>query len=157
MRNVSLAGRVKPFGAFYKAGEEKGKGAFATAVVGINLETKDEETGYWKEGLMKIKAFGWTAERLHDSFQTGDYIVFSGRLEMGEDYTDKEGNLVKGTWEVFADRIDNYGTKEGDNSTPAAEAPKAPGKPTPKVAPKTPSAPAAPKMPKAPKMPTPKK
>ena len=129
MRNVQLTGRIAGFGAQYRAATDDKK-AFAVAFINVSLDRKDETTGYTATFPMKLIANAWVADRLN-GFQTNDYIVLEGVLEQEADWTNAEGEIVKGGVVVRVSKIDNWGTKESDNAAPAKATPAKASKPAP--------------------------
>lgn len=123
MRTATISGRIA-FAPNYMA-ENNGKPAFTTAIVGINMGKKDEKTGYYEEEKMTIKAWNYMAVRLSE-FAQGDYCVVQGKLAKGQDYTNKDGELVQGQWEIHVEFIDNFGSnsqKGSKNETKAETKP----------------------------------
>ena len=130
MRNVQLSGRVANFGKVFKAAEGD-KGAFCVVFLNMSLDRKDEETGYTATVPVKVIANGYWAERLN-SFASGEMVYLSGKLDKDSDYTNAEGELVRGGLMVRADMIDNWAANSdatSATSTPAKAAPAKPGKP----------------------------
>jgi hypothetical protein len=145
MRNVQLSGKVANFGKIYKAAEGE-KGAFCVVFLNMSLDRKDEETGYTATVPVKVIANGYWADRLN-SFAAGEMVYLTGKLDKDSDYTNAEGELVRGGLMVRCDMIDNWAANS-EASTSAAPA-KAAGKPAKpgKAAPAKPAAkkPAPPK------------
>jgi hypothetical protein len=130
MRNVQLSGRVANFGKVFKAAEGD-KGAFCVVFLNMSLDRKDEETGYTATVPVKVIANGYWAERLN-SFASGEMVYLTGKLDKDSDYTNAEGELVRGGLMVRADMIDNWAANsDATNATsaPAKAAPAKPGKP----------------------------
>ena len=142
MRNVTLSGKVANFGKVFKAAEGD-KGAFCVVFLNMSLDRKDEETGYTATVPVKVIASGYWADRLN-SFQAGETVYLTGKLDKDSDYTNADGELVRGGLMVRADFIDNWAA-EGVVANQAAAAPaKAAGKPA------KPAAKGKPAMPKKP-------
>ena len=130
MRNVQLSGRVANFGKVFKAAEGD-KGAFCVVFLNMSLDRKDEETGYTATVPVKVIANGYWAERLN-SFASGEMVYLTGKLDKDSDYTNAEGELVRGGLMVRADMIDNWAANSdatSATSAPAKAAPAKPGKP----------------------------
>ena len=130
MRNVQLSGRVANFGKVFKAAEGD-KGAFCVVFLNMSLDRKDEETGYTATVPVKVIANGYWAERLN-SFASGEMVYLTGKLDKDSDYTNAEGELVRGGLMVRADMIDNWAANSDAASAttaPAKAAPAKPGKP----------------------------
>lgn len=147
MRNVQLSGKVANFGKIYKAAEGD-KGAFCVVFLNMSLDRKDEETGYTATVPVKVIANGYWADRLN-SFAAGEMVYLTGKLDKDSDYTNADGELVRGGLMVRCDMIDNWAANsEATVSTAAAPAKgkAAPAKPG-KAAPAKPAAkkPAPPK------------
>ena len=127
MRNVQLSGRVANFGKVFKAAEGD-KGAFCVVFLNMSLDRKDEETGYTATVPVKVIANGYWAERLN-SFASGEMVYLTGKLEKDSDYTNAEGELVRGGLIVRADMIDNWAANNDTASATSASAKAAPAKP----------------------------
>lgn len=119
MRRTIISGRIANFGRYYKPAEDD-KSAFAVAFVNVSMDRKDEETGYTETKPMKVIANAWLADRLNN-FEANDTIYLEGKLEVESDYTNNEGELVKGGWIVRVDFIDNWGSKTSATATPPAK------------------------------------
>ena len=132
MRNVQLSGRVANFGKVYKEAEGE-KGAFCVVFLNMSLDRKDEETGYTATVPVKVIAGGYWAERLN-SFAPGEMVYLTGKLDKDSDYTNAEGELVRGGLMVRCEMIDNWAAESNSEASakPAAKAagkPAKPGKP----------------------------
>ena len=137
MRNVQLSGRVANFGKVYKEAEGEKK-AFCVVFLNMSLDRKDEETGYTATVPVKVIANGYWAERLN-SFASGEMVYLTGKLDKDSDYTNADGELVRGGLMVRADMIDNWAANADNASAsttasakpakPAAGKPAKPGKP----------------------------
>jgi hypothetical protein len=145
MRNVQLSGKVANFGKIYKAAEGE-KGAFCVVFLNMSLDRKDEETGYTATVPVKVIANGYWADRLN-SFAAGEMVYLTGKLDKDSDYTNADGELVRGGLMVRCDMIDNWAANS--EATASAAPAKAAGKPAKpgKAAPAKPAAkkPAPPK------------
>ena len=146
MRNVQVSGRVANFGKVYKAAEGE-KSAFCVVFLNMSLDRKDEATGYTATVPVKVTANGYWADRLN-SFAPGEMVYLTGKLYKENDWTNQEGELVKGGLYVRCEMIDNWAANadnaEGASAKPAA---KAAGKPAPaKPGAKKPAKPARPSM-----------
>lgn len=126
MRNVQVSGRVANFGKVFKAAEGD-KGAFCVVFLNMSLDRKDEETGYTATVPVKVIANGYWAERLN-SFAPGEMVYLTGKLDKDSDYTNADGELVRGGLMVRADMIDNWAANSDTVSTASAPA-KTAGKP----------------------------
>lgn len=139
MNNVQLQGRV----AFvnYRAAEvdatgKETKAAFLSFAISYNTgRKKNPEDQYNREILVRCKSFGKKAEFIYNNFPERSQILIDGFLELGEDYTNKNGELVKGGLEVIIKECHFCGTRE-TNSTPT---PQPQVRPT--IAPTAPTAP----------------
>ena len=132
MRNVQLSGRVANFGKVYKEAEGE-KGAFCVVFLNMSLDRKDEETGYTATVPVKVIAGGYWAERLN-AFAPGEMVYLTGKLDKDSDYTNAEGELVRGGLMVRCEMIDNWAAESNSEASakPAAKAagkPAKPGKP----------------------------
>ena len=146
MRNVQMSGRVANFGKIFKAAEGD-KSAFCVVFLNMSLDRKDEESGYTATVPVKVTANGYWAERLN-SFASGEMVYLTGKLDKENDWTNNEGELVKGGLYVRCEMIDNWAAN-ADNAERASAKPaaKAAGKPAPgKPGAKKPAKPARPSM-----------
>ena len=146
MRNVQVSGRVANFGKVYKAAEGE-KSAFCVVFLNMSLDRKDEATGYTATVPVKVTANGYWADRLN-SFAPGEMVYLTGKLDKENDWTNQEGELVKGGLYVRCEMIDNWAAN-ADNAEGASakSAAKVAGKPAPaKPGAKKPTKPARPSM-----------
>ena len=127
MRNVQVSGRVANFGKVFKAAEGD-KGAFCVVFLNMSLDRKDEETGYTATVPVKVIANGYWAERLN-SFASGEMVYLTGKLDKDSDYTNAEGELVRGGLMVRADMIDNWAANNDAQPASSAQAKAPVGKP----------------------------
>ena len=147
MRNVQMSGRVANFGKIFKAAEGD-KSAFCVVFLNMSLDRKDEESGYTATVPVKVTANGYWAERLN-SFAPGEMVYLTGKLDKENDWTNSEGELVKGGLYIRCEMIDNWAANADNAAAGAATgAKKAPTKP---AAGKKPAKPAA-KKPAKPSM-----
>lgn len=91
----------------FKAAEGEKK-AFANFSLAIN--TRKEEDGTYKSDFIRCKAFGYAAERIAETWSKEEDVVLEGHLQMGNDYTNNEGELVAGTWELNINKKHEYNT-----------------------------------------------
>ncbi len=127
MRNVQVSGRIANFGKVYKEAEGD-KGAFCVVFINMSLERKDEETGYTATVPVKVMAGGYWAERLN-AFQPGEMVYLTGKLDKENDWTNQDGELVKGGLFVRCDMIDNWAAEGNANNANAGAAKPAANKP----------------------------
>ena len=138
---TSLNGKVAGFGRLFKEAEGEKK-AFAVAFINVELGYKDEATGYQATVPVKVIANGHAAERLN-AFEVNEFIcIDNAQLQKDSDYTNADGELVKGGLVFRIISIANWPANYNANKSAAApskapsKAPaKAPGKPG-KVPPK---------------------
>lgn len=124
MRNVQMSGKVANFGRIFKEAEGD-KSAFCVVFLNMSLDRKDEESGYTATVPVKVTANGYWAERLN-AFQAGEMVYLTGKLDKENDWTNQEGELVKGGLYVRCEMIDNWAAN-ADNAAGAKAA--APAKP----------------------------
>ena len=149
MRNVQMSGRVANFGKVFKAAEGD-KSAFCVVFLNMSLDRKDEESGYTATVPVKVTANGYWAERLN-SFAPGEMVYLTGKLDKENDWTNNEGELVKGGLYIRCEMIDNWAAN-ADNAAAAGAATGAKKAPTKPAAGKKPAKPAAGKKPAKPSM-----
>ncbi len=144
MRNVQVSGRIANFGKVFKAAEGD-KSAFCVVFINMSLDRKDEATGYTATVPVKVTANGYWADRLN-AFAPGEMVYLTGKLDKENDWTNQEGELVKGGLYVRCEMIDNWAAN-ADNAESGAKATAKPaaGKPA-KPAAKKPGKPARPSM-----------
>lgn len=108
MRLATVAGKI----AFEPnhMPEKEGKAEMTTAYIGLRMDKKEKGQEFYPEEKIAIKAWNYMAKRLA-GFKQGDYCVVHGKLAKGNDYTNKDGILVAGQWEIHVEAIDNFGTK----------------------------------------------
>jgi hypothetical protein len=136
MRNVQLSGKVANFGKIFKEAEGD-KGAFCVVFLNMSLDRKDEETGYTATVPVKVIANGYWAERLN-SFAAGEMVYLTGKLDKDSDYTNAEGELVRGGLMVRCEMIDNWAannetTASAGTAKPAKASAAKPTKPAAKA------------------------
>jgi hypothetical protein len=143
---TSLNGRIANFGRIYKEAEGDKK-AFAVAFVNVDLGVKDPETGYYQSVPVKVVANGFAAEKLNQ-FEANEFICISNaQLSKDQDYTNAEGELVKGQLMFrvleIANWPANYSANNSNTETKTAPAKKAaPAKTTTGAKPARPQRPA---------------
>jgi hypothetical protein len=125
---TSLNGRIANFGRIYKEAEGDKK-AFAVAFVNVDLGVKDPETGYYQSVPVKVVANGFAAEKLNQ-FEANEFICISNaQLSKDQDYTNAEGELVKGQLMSrvleIANWPANYSANNSNTETKTAPAKKA--------------------------------
>ena len=129
-----MSGKVANFGRIYKEAEGD-KSAFCVVFLNMSLDRKDEESGYTATVPVKVTANGYWAERLN-AFQAGEMVYLTGKLDKENDWTNQEGELVKGGLYVRCEMIDNWAANADNAAKPAqksaAQKPAKPGKPAPK-------------------------
>ena len=120
MRNVQMSGRVANFGKVFKAAEGE-KSAFCVVFLNMSLDRKDEESGYTATVPVKVTANGYWADRLN-SFAPGEMVYLTGKLDKENDWTNNEGELVKGGLYVRCEMIDNWAANADNASASTASA-----------------------------------
>lgn len=128
MRNVQVSGRIANFGKVFKAAEGD-KSAFCVVFINMSLDRKDEATGYTATVPVKVTANGYWADRLN-AFAPGEMVYLTGKLDKENDWTNNEGELVKGGLYVRCEMIDNWAANN-DNANASAPAKSAPAKKAP--------------------------
>lgn len=154
MNKVLLNGRLPRFEGTYTKGEGEKK-SFLSWCISIKRDYKKPDEKYYPEDLIKFKAFGPKADFIMNNFGQGDGMILIGKLQVEDDYQDRDGNTQKGGMVVMVDEVSFADAKAGQASTTntsTAAAPKAPGAPgVPGAAPKAPGIPGG--APKAPGLP----
>ena len=131
---TSLNGKKAGFGEVFKEATDDKK-AFCVAFINVELGYKDEETGYQATVPVKVIANGHAAERLH-AFAVNEFIcIDNAQLSKDSDYTNADGELVKGCLMFRAISIANwpanYNNAATTNAAPAKTAPAKASKPAP--------------------------
>ena len=147
MRNVQVSGRIANFGKTYRAAEGD-KSAFCVCFINMPLDRKDESTGYTASTPVKVTANGYWADRLN-AFGVNETIYITGKLDKENDWTNGEGELIKGGLYVRIEMIDNWAANSEATETspqptkPATKIPTKPGKPGTPNRPQRPARPTA--------------
>lgn len=146
MNKVLLNGKLPRFEGNYTKGNESSK-SFLSWCISVKRDYKKPDEQYYPEDLLKFKAFGPKADFIMNNFGQGDGLILIGKLQVEDDYTDKQGNQVKGGMVIMVDEVSFADSKAGGATSNAGN--KTAGAPTvPGAAPKVPGAPgAAPKVP----------
>lgn len=130
MNLVVVNGRLPRFEGTYRKGEGDKK-SFLTWCISVKRDFKPEGAQYYPEDLLKFKAFGARADFIMNNFAQGDGLIITGKLQVEEDYQDKDGNTVKGQMCImvetanFADAKASNGTAGAGTPGAAAPAPRA--------------------------------
>ena len=122
MRNVTMSGRIANFGKVFKAAEGE-KGAFCVVFLNMSLDRKDEATGYTATVPVKVTASGYWADRLN-AFEPGEMVYLTGKLDKENDWTNNEGELVKGGLYIRCEMIDNWAANNDNVESKAKTAAK---------------------------------
>ena len=107
-------GRILSEPKYYPGTEEKK--SFAMFSLAIN--TRKQEDGTYKSDFINCKANGYAADRIVENWSKEEDVVLEGNLQMGNDYTNAEGELVTGNWEVQVTKKHEFNslnvTSQGD-------------------------------------------
>lgn len=125
MNLVVLNGRLPRFEATYKKGEGDKK-SFLTWCISVRRDFKPEGAQYYPEDLLKFKAFGAKADFIMNNFAQGDGLILTGKLQVEEDYQDKDGNTVKGQMCIMVETANFADAKASNGASTAGAAPSAP-------------------------------
>lgn len=150
MNKVLLNGRLPRFEGTYAKGEGDKK-SFLSWCISIKRDYKKPDEKYYPEDLIKFKAFGPKADFIMNNFGQGDGMILIGKLQIEDDYTDKEGNTQKGGMVVMVDEVSFADAKAGQASSSNTNSASKAAPSVPGAAPKAPGAPAG--IPKAPGVP----
>ena len=120
MNLVVVNGRLPRFEGTYRKGED-GKKSFLTWCISVKRDFKPEGAQYYPEDLLKFKAFGAKADFIMNNFAQGDGLIITGKLQVEEDYQDKDGNTVKGQMCIMVDTA-NFADAKAAGSAPAGGA-----------------------------------
>lgn len=135
MNKVLLNGRLPRFEGSYTKGEGEKK-SFLSWCISVKRDFKKPDEQYYPEDLLKFKAFGPKADFIMNNFTQGDGMILIGKLQVEEDYTDKNGNPVKGGMVIMVDEVSFADSKAGQasgNGGAKAAAPSVPGAGRPSV------------------------
>lgn len=99
-------GRILSEPKFYPASEDKK--AFALFSLAINTRKQEDDT--YKSDFLNCKANGYAAERIAETWSKDEDVVLEGYLQMGKDYTNNDGELVTGNWELNVIKKHEYNT-----------------------------------------------
>lgn len=151
MNKVLLNGRLPRFEGTYTKGEGEKK-SFLSWCISIKRDYKKPDEKYYPEDLIKFKAFGPKADFIMNNFGQGDGMILIGKLQVEDDYQDRDGNTQKGGMVVMVDEVSFADAKAGQASTTNTSATASKAAPSvPGAAPKAPGVPGG--APKAPGMP----
>lgn len=154
MNKVLLNGRLPRFEGTYTKGEGEKK-SFLSWCISVKRDFKKPDEQYYPEDLLKFKAFGPKADFIMNNFAMGDGMILIGKLQVEDNYTDKDGNEVKGGMVIMVDEVSFADSKAGQatgGTNAGAKAPTAPSRPGAPGAgrPAAPGAPGRPAMPGVP-------
>ena len=156
MNKVLLNGRLPRFEGTYTKGEGEKK-SFLSWCISVKRDFKKPDEQYYPEDLLKFKAFGPKADFIMNNFAQGDGMILIGKLQVEDNYTDKDGNEVKGGMVIMVDEVSFADSKAGQangSNAGAKSAPQVPGKgvtpPGAAARPGVPGAPGRPAMPGVP-------
>lgn len=111
-------GRILSEPKFYPASGEGENAKKAFAMFSLAINTKKQEDGTYKSDFMNCKANGYAAERIAENWSKEEDVVLEGNLVMGNDYTNAEGEIVPGNWEVQVTKKHEFNslniTSQGD-------------------------------------------
>lgn len=130
MNLVVVNGRLPRFEGTYRKGEGDKK-SFLTWCISVKRDFKPEGAQYYPEDLLKFKAFGARADFIMNNFAQGDGLIITGKLQVEDDYQDKDGNTVKGQMCIMVETANFADAKAAGTSTGATSTAK-PGVPTTK-------------------------
>lgn len=107
-------GRILSEPKYYLGTEEKK--SFAMFSLAIN--TRKQEDGTYKSDFINCKASGFVADKIADTWSKEEDVVLEGNLQMGNDYTNAEGEVVSGNWEIQVTKKHEFNslnmTSQGD-------------------------------------------
>lgn len=94
---VILQGRFPASDKFkfeYKKGEEGGKHSYFRGSLSVDRNYKAKDQKYYDSDVFEVRAFGFTADNIHQFFKPGDNILVRGELVQPEPYEDQNGDRV---------------------------------------------------------------
>lgn len=94
---VILQGRFPASDKFkfdYKKGEGDGKHSYFRGSLSVDRNYKSKDQKYYDSDIFELRAFGMTADNIHNYFKPGDNILVRGELVQPEPYENKEGVRV---------------------------------------------------------------
>ena len=103
LNRVLLNGRLPKFAGTYKQGDGQKK-SYLQWCISVKRNFKKPNEKYYPEDLIRFTAFGSTADYIMQYLKPGDGFIIEGTLQVSEDYTDKNGNAVKGQLYVLVDK-----------------------------------------------------
>lgn len=130
LNQLIVNGKLPHFEGTFMAGEGDKK-SFMSWAISVKRDYKKPDEQYYPEDLINFKAFGAKADFINKFFQKGDGLILIGKLQRDEDYTNKEGVLVKGQLALMVDQVMfSEGTnKNGEGATKTTSSPAATGRP----------------------------
>lgn len=126
LNKVLVNGKLPRFEAIYTKGTDSNK-SFLTWCISVKRDYKKPEEQYYPEDLLKFKAFGPKADFIMNNFAQGDGLMLVGKLQIEDDYTDKNGNQVKGGMVIMVDEVSFADAKISNTAANKASAPTVPG------------------------------
>jgi len=112
MNKVLLNGKLPRFEGTYTKGEGDRK-SFLSWCISVKRDYKKPDEQYYPEDLLKFKAFGPKADFIMNNFAMGDGLILIGKLQVEDDYEDKNGNQVKGSMVIMVDEVSFADAKGG--------------------------------------------
>ena len=97
--------------------ELKGNGdrKYMTIPLSVKRNYKPEGEQYYPEDLIYCKVFGKQAEVIAQHFNKNDNIIITGRLQVGNEYTNNDGQLVKPGLEVIVSGFEFLSAPKNDS------------------------------------------
>lgn len=145
MNKVLLNGRLPRFEGTYVKGEGDKK-SFLSWCISVKRSYKKPDEQYYPEDLLRFKAFGPKADHIMNNFAMGDGLILEGTLQVEDNYTDKDGNEVKGQMVIMVESVnfaDGRSANATGGTTASPKAPAVPGAKGPAVPGKAPAVPGA--------------
>ena len=130
MNLVVVNGRLPRFEGTYRKGEGDKK-SFLTWCISVKRDFKPEGAQYYPEDLLKFKAFGARADFIMNNFAQGDGLIITGKLQVEDDYQDKDGNTVKGQMCIMVETA-NFADAKAAGASSGSTSTAKPGVPTTK-------------------------
>lgn len=106
----------------YNQGQEGGKKSYMFGKISVrrSFKTENEDgTKSYHYDLIPFKAFGQRADYINNFVKRGDIIALDGELQMGENRTGTDGNVVYGQLEFMVDEVSTISSASFDEGANA--------------------------------------
>lgn len=133
MQNIVFDGRIIPNTAknqnlfmYFPSNEAEKKASFCVFRVSTRRPfAKKGDDGYYPTDIIPVKAFGSTADMVHNYFKGGDPIIVTGHFNYDIGGTKEDGSKYPDRLTIVAEKVDfclnSKSNGEDSNSTSASQ------------------------------------